>query len=171
MITEPSVSFGYTEAMKKMRMKLLYQVRYENVKVILVTSAAPGEGKTTVAVNLAYLMAKQSRKILLIEGDIKNCELLKRLPLNPKQAADWGGCLAEGGDPEEAVSYLEKYGYSVMVNQTKAVHATELLASGRMEEFVAQMRRKMDLIIIDAPPVYKRSDTEVLAGYAEHPCL
>lgn len=61
-ITEPALSFGYTETMKKIRTKLLYQLEKNNAKVIMITSAMPEEGKTTVAMNLSQALALRSKK-------------------------------------------------------------------------------------------------------------
>ncbi|MBO5460572.1 MAG: hypothetical protein J5983_02080 [Ruminococcus sp.] len=71
LITEPSVSFGFVETVKKMRTKVMYQSKKENCKVLLVTSTGKKEGKTTVAVNLALAMAQRNKKILLIEGELR----------------------------------------------------------------------------------------------------
>ena len=78
LITEPSVSFGFEETIKKIRTKLLYKMAKENCKVILVTSTGRQEGKTTLAVNIALAMAQRSKKVLLIEGDLRRT-VLERL--------------------------------------------------------------------------------------------
>ena len=79
LITEPSVSFGFVETVKKMRTKLLYKSSKDGDKILLVTSTAKCEGKTTVAVNLALAMAQRKKKILLIEGDLRKTGLAELL--------------------------------------------------------------------------------------------
>ena len=71
-ITEPSVSFGFGETIKKIRTKLLYHQKKTKAKILVVSSAGPQEGKTTIAVNLAAAFAQYPRKVLLIEGNLRN---------------------------------------------------------------------------------------------------
>lgn len=65
LITEPAVTFGFVETIKKMRTKLLYKKAKEGCKIVLITSTGKQEGKTTVAANLALSMAQCSKKVLL----------------------------------------------------------------------------------------------------------
>lgn len=64
LITEPAVGFGYSETIKKIRTKVLYQMRKKDVKVVGIASTLEGEGKTTVAINLAESMAQRYENVL-----------------------------------------------------------------------------------------------------------
>ena len=89
-ITDPSVSFGFGETIKKIRTKVLYQQKKKGGEVLVITSAGPGEGKTTLAVNLALSLADNSRKVLLIEGNLRTGALRTYLDLSDAPMTDWG---------------------------------------------------------------------------------
>ena len=78
----------------------------------------------------------------------------------PKSVPDWGAQLLDNGKVKEAVYESKNLGFSVMVNDQKIQNSSDLLMSSGMETFLEEMRNTMDLIIIDAPYVRKRSDIE-----------
>lgn len=94
-VTEPTLSFGYVETIKRIRTKLLYQTEKSGAKVILVTSAMPGEGKTTVAMNLAQVLSQRSKKVLLIEGNLRVPGLAHRMRLEGEKLPSWGQFLGQ----------------------------------------------------------------------------
>lgn len=79
----------------------------------------------------------------------------------------WGQFFKQGTELRDAIIQPEGYGYQVMVNGTKIMRSTELLASEKMKKFMKEIRQDMDIIIIDAPHTQKRSDTEVLARMSD----
>ena len=166
-VTEPSVGFGFSETMKKIRTKLIYQQRKTGAKVLAVSSAGPGEGKSTLAVNLALMFAQYPRKVLLIEGDLRESRLSSCLDISPEDVKSWGVCAAAKGDLESTVHYCKDHGFYVMVNNEKVPHSTDVLASGRVAGFIEKMKEEMDLIIIDAPHVKGRADADVWVRMAD----
>ena len=166
--TEPAVSFGFGETIKKIRTKLIYQQKKSGEKILLISSTAPQEGRTTLAVNLALAFAQDSKKVLLIEGDLREGSLREYLGLASSDVIkDWGSCAADCESLRGAVHYSEELGFSVMVNDERVQRSTEVISSESMGQFLEQMKREMDLILIDSPHVKGRSDAEAWARRSE----
>ena len=117
-ISEPSVSFGFEETIKKIRTKIIYQQKKTHGKILVLTSTAPQEGKTTMAVNLAMAFSQNAQKVLLIQGDLRQSGTRKLLSV-PKSVPDWGSQLLDDGKVKEAVYESKNLGFSVMVNDQK----------------------------------------------------
>ena len=160
-ITEPSVSFGFGETIKKIRTKLLYHQKKTKAKILVVSSAGPQEGKTTIAVNLAAAFAQYPRKVLLIEGNLRNNGLREYLGLDASGVKSWGACAAEKGKLSDTVHFCEQLGFHVMVNDEKVTHSMEIISSSAVTKFLDRMKEEMDIIIVDAPHVKGRADTEM----------
>ena len=138
-------------------------------KVIGVTSSLPQEGKSTVAANLAEVIAHGGRKVILIDGDLRNPTLSRKL--SPK--ADSGLLEVMGGkiqlqdalytDPASGLSFLP------VVVELRLAHSSEILGSDVFREFIDGLRAKYDYIIVDLSPlvpvVDARATTNVVDLY------
>lgn len=167
LITELAVSFRFVETVKKMRTKLLYKSGKDGCKVLLVTSTAKNEGKTTVAANLALAMAQRGKNILLIEGDLRKTGLAEFLGVAVPKGAGLGENLVSQGDLENMVFQMEGTTLHLLVNSVAHPRSTEFLASKKFEDFLKAMKSKMDFVIIDGPAAKGRADAEVLARKAD----
>ena len=159
LITEPAVSFGYVETVKKMRTKLFYQNGDSQAKVLLVTSARAKEGKTTVAANLALAIGQRGKNVLLIDGNINEGVLEELLGVESPEE-----------DSTELAKQVIKTKYMSLylwANHNNNIKSKEFLASGRFGEFLNQMREKMDFIVIDGPAAIGNADTELLARISD----
>ena len=159
-ITEPAVSFGFSETMKKIRTKVIYHQKKADARVLVITSAGPGEGKTTLAVNLAIAFAQYPRKVLLIEGNLRECRLREYLDIQSSEIKGWGECASAKGNLDRTVHYCEKLGFYVMTGGDRQAHSPEIISSSHLTRFLEEMKSEMDIIIVDAPHVKGRADTE-----------
>lgn len=171
LITEPAVSFGFVETVKKMRTKLLYQSSKDMRKVLLVTSAGKKEGKTVVAVNLALAMAQRGKKVLLIEGDLRKSELAEILGETVPQGAGLSWESPEEVHLKSKIFQREGSSLYLLVNQKPYARSTEFLGSKRFASFIEEMKKQMDFIIIDGPASKGRADAEVLVRIADFSLL
>lgn len=129
-------------------------------RVMLVGSAAPGEGKTTLALSFAISAAFAGRRTLLIDADTRNPALSRELGL-----ADRLGLLdmLSGlvGTAETTVPIGPNL--SLMPAGRSAAVAADLFASARMAHYLDHLRGRYDLVVIDAAPVGAGADAEMLA--------
>lgn len=148
--------FAAAEAYKMLRTSLLNISDNSNdYSVIGITSPNPSEGKSTLAINLAYTLAQANKSVLLIEADLRKPVLAKRLKLSPRS----GLSNMLEGDCEGAVQnsgYFDNWKV-ICAGKTRS-NSSELLDSHAMEVLIADLRTKYDNIIIDFPPINEVTD-------------
>ena len=136
------------------------------LKVLLITSAIPNEGKSTVATNLAVAMSQMGERVLLIDVDMRRHNLhdffdadnsvgISDLIIDPLR-------LPEAIKKIEAVPNL-----SLITGGTLAPNPSELIGSDRMKKLIADMRGQYDRIILDSPPLMAFSDSLLLSRLAD----
>lgn len=164
-VLDSRISYGYRESIRALQTRIESNFHKQEKKVLLVTSTVSGEGKTTLAVNLAEMFAKRGKKVLLIDGDLRKQDVARTLGLKDgagiKEAAE-GKRL-----PVELVRKTKKSGIYMLGGKRKVSHPASLLSSEGMKLFMDDMRKKMDLIILDTPPCEMFQDAGILAEYAD----
>lgn len=151
---------SYREAFRTLAVRLDKRMRDRDQKTLLICSAASGEGKTTVAFNLAYSFAKLHRKVLLIDADLRNPSVFKMTG-----AGECAG-LAEILDGTATLSdTLQSYsdGFDILYAGEDAGETDELMRGGVFTELVDALREKYDYVLIDTPPCSLLTDAEDVA--------
>jgi capsular exopolysaccharide synthesis family protein len=169
------------ESYRGLRSSLLFGLNAgEKPKVLLVTSAIPGEGKSTMAANLARTLAFAGARVLLVDADLRR-GLLHEL-FGVAQAPGLADLLANGGDLSQFVIPIplgpEVSGQSSVISGQSSVisgqlhllprgqsphNAGELLLGPECDRFLARARQEYDRVIIDSIPVFAADDTTSLA--------
>lgn len=163
LITMPVASFHFTEEIHKLSMKLSNVAASRGHQVILVTSVAENEGKSTVAANLALSLAQGGKRVLLMDADLHKAAQYKLLDHQPQgELAD----MLAGTVPYQP-EFLPKEGLSVLFSKRSSGQAAELVASEGMHALLDQARGEMDFIIIDSPPTAFFSDVEALTDLVD----
>ena len=155
------INFAASEAYKLLRTKIQYSFAGDKTcRVIGVSSALTGEGKSLTAVNLAYTMSQLNNKVLLIDCDMRRPSLPDKLPIQKKPGLS--GFLS--GQAQEQTMFQ----YCGIPNDEQAFHVVsagqippnpvELLSSSRMSMMLKQLREMYDYIILDLPPVGEVTD-------------
>ncbi len=152
-----NLEFTATEQYKLIRANLDFTLHAdEKCPVIGVTSSMRGEGKSTTAVNLAYVCAEKGSKVLLIDADLRIPSIAKKLEIESTPGlADL--LRGKGAQLSEFKSHLLDNWY-VLPSGDIPPNPSELLGSTRMENVLKQLREVFDYIIIDLPPVNIVSD-------------
>lgn len=154
-----------TEQVKTIRTNLNYAMVGKPLKTLMITSAIQGEGKSTVGSNLAVEYAKKDLQVLLVDADLRRPTIHQTFAIsNQRGVSSWlSGQLT---DVNEAIYPVLDHLF-VMPSGPKPPNPAELLASDRMTEFLTVATRKLDLVIVDAPPILPVTDARILAGQVD----
>jgi capsular exopolysaccharide synthesis family protein len=136
------------------------------VQTILITSALPGEGKTTVATNLSLALARHG-KTCLIDGDFRHPSITSSFGLTLRMGmqdlvTNPGVLLADALKPLPEVPNLTVLGVG-----NRAPNSLEGLTSARMTELISELRKKFDYIVLDSPPIIPFSEGRWLSTMAD----
>ncbi|MFP5211416.1 MAG: GumC family protein [Acidobacteriota bacterium] len=155
------------EAYRGMRSSLLLSSIDNPPRVIVVTSAFPGEGKTTTAVNCAIVLAQRGERVLLVDADLRRGSLYRMFALScgsfglssvlaqPDSRRDW------------SIPLPELPTLHVLPTGPRPPNPAEMLSSNRMEEQLRQWAQEFDRIVLDTAPLLAVSDTQALAAVAD----
>jgi capsular exopolysaccharide synthesis family protein len=129
---------------------------------ILVTSALPSEGKSTVSRGLAAMLAMHNSRVLLIDADLHRPAQSNALKLQPLRGLS--DILTSSIDPSEIILPIaEVPGLFLLPSGRCPPQPATLLSSDKMRQIIAQLKSEYDFVVIDSPPVLRVSDT-VLCG-------
>jgi succinoglycan biosynthesis transport protein ExoP len=155
----------YSEMVRNLRSVLTRAKTGVAPKVILITSAVPGEGKTTLSTNLAASFVQQGKRVLLLEADMRRPVIRANMGL----PGNGGLSLLLTGQSEENAIFAHPQMPGLFLLPEGAVPAfpSELLESDRMRELLMHLREEFDVIVIDAPPVLPVADARVLSEMSD----
>ncbi len=160
--THGSPSSVESEAFRTLRTAM--SLRTEPTQRVVVSSSEPGDGKTTVLVNLGVSYAQSGRKTLLIDADLRRPGLSSLLVMKGKPGV--ADILRSSGDVDQmAARYVrttEVAGLSVLSAGAHRSHPSELLAGPRLADLLAWAEGSYDQILVDSPPVLAASDTQII---------
>ncbi len=135
----------------------------ETPKVMMVTSANMSEGKSTVALNLAYAQATAGSRVLIVDADLRRPSLHKKTGL--KNAYGFSDYLSGNLEYTKIIqTHADQKGLYVMTAGHLSRDPTKLLASKKLANFLTHASEYFDQIIIDTPPVIGFADTLILAS-------
>ena len=160
------IGFAASEAYKLLRTKLQYSFAGENTcRVIGVSSALTGEGKSLTSANLAYAMAQLNKKVLLIDCDMRRPTLAIKLPVSKKPGLSGylSGQIALENLMQPCGIPGEEDAFYVITSGQNPPNPMELLSSERMTQMLKSLRTVYDYIILDLPPVGEVGDALVVA--------
>ncbi len=162
-LEKPASAFG--EAIRSLHTNLLLSDADKRPKVILITSTLPKEGKTTVVVSLARMLASIGQKVLVIDCDLRRPALHKIFGLDAEPG------LVECINGEIALDELigeDKYsGAHLLPAGGPTAHPPNLLSSDLMKDLLNTLSQRYDVIILDSAPVLAVSDSLVLSRVAD----
>ena len=151
----------YLEQFKALRAKVEYKIDMLNCRVLAVTSAVAGEGKTASCANLATNLAAAGRKkVLLIDMDLRKADLARTMNLTPHPGLS--EFLGGTAGIKDIVRSAPVKGLYVIPAGTRIAAPADLLAGEKFRAFLKETRNSFDVVLLDTPPIIPVADTLVL---------
>ncbi len=163
--TTPESERSAVESFQTLRTALIYASQDKAKNVILITSATPREGKSTVAVNLANILAAAGDRVLLMDCDLRRPSLHRKL--KPTDHAK--GLTQYMADRQARLEdYLIPKAPNLWVFYAGPIppNPPELFSMKRFEELLSRVRQEYDWVLIDSPPCLAITDAQILARHA-----
>ena len=160
-ILNEETPFQVQEAYKNLRTNVQFSLPAGECKLIGITSAQRGEGKSTTAVNLAIAFAQLGKKVILIDGDMRLPTVAKKLQM--KGAPGLSNYIIGECDLRSICEVNHDHNLIVVPSGNIPPEPTWLLQSERMKEMITTFRDMADYIFIDLPPATVVSDAQMLA--------
>ena len=155
--------FAYTESYKALRTNLKFMTMGGKHKKIVVTSAIPGEGKSTFSLNLAITLAETGMRVLIVDGDMRNPSVHRYLRLRQTDIPGLSSLLSGEEMVEKSIGHLDKFNLDLILSGQIPPNPAELLGTGKLKEILEKLEVNYDYIIVDAPPVSIVTDAAEIA--------
>jgi succinoglycan biosynthesis transport protein ExoP len=157
---------AYTEAIRGIYMALRLTAAGDRApRVILVTSALPEEGKTTVAVSLAAFAARSHKRVLLIDLDVRHPSVSRELGWSVSRGLV--EYLTDEASLDEVVQHDLETGMHFLPVRAQATNPTDLLESQRLRALIDLCRERYDYVILDSAPLVSVTDSRLAALLAD----
>jgi tyrosine-protein kinase Etk/Wzc len=154
-----------SEAFRRLRTNVEYSKLDTGIQTLLITSPAPGDGKSVTAMNLAIAMAQSGRRTLYIDADLRRPTGHKMIEMPKEPGLVELLFEVQPFHSEDFSAGIEDL-YIIPAGST-VPNPAELLASRKMRDFVQKLRQEFDMIILDSPPVLAVSDAVLLVNQAD----
>jgi capsular exopolysaccharide synthesis family protein len=152
------------EPFRTLRLALQLRGQPDHIPTLLVTSAEPAAGKSTLAANYASIAARAGERVLLVDADVRN----------PAQHAIFGASRSPGlvefaasltplVDLVQTVS--APHGLDLLTAGRDVARASDVAHSSRIADLLAEASMEYDVVVVDAPPVLSTADAEAFAAY------
>lgn len=160
LITNAGTSFRYTEALLQLVHRVRHEMQKNGRKVLVVTSVAENEGKSTISANLSLALAKHGYKVAHVDMDLRKPADYKIFESLPK--TDLMTCLRQGAACLDDPKRLH-----ILSLENPVPAPDQLLHSKELADLINTLREKKDFVILDSSPYTATADTGMLLRYAD----
>jgi capsular exopolysaccharide synthesis family protein len=161
MVTHIEPQSLVAEAFRSLRTNVAFARAHQDLRTLMITSPAPGEGKSTVAVNLATTFAQQGQRTLLIDADLRRSVLDQTFAISRSPGLT---NVLVGTESLEAVAQpTDIPNLSIVPSGQFPPNPSELLGSAQMRDLIEHAKQSFDIVLIDSPPVLAVTDAAVLS--------
>jgi len=162
-LLKENTPFHVREAYKALRTNVMFSISADNGRVIGVTSAVPGEGKSTTVMNLAITFAEIGNKVILIDGDLRRPNI--RRITDAQAGPGLAEILAKFVEAKDVIQSSIYENLDILYSGNMPPNPVELLGSKNMESLLSELKESYDYIFIDTPPVNIVTDATVLSRF------
>jgi len=154
------------EALRLLRVNLQFAAVERPLRSLIISSSEAGDGKTTIATNLAIVLAQAGQKVILVDADLRRPTVHQVMDV-PNRNGLTTLLIDDEADARSVLTPTRVDGLSVIASGPQPPNPSELLASERMRRRLAQLRDMADVVILDSPPVLAVSDPAILAALTD----
>ena len=168
LLNDATASFSFVESYKKIAASVLKSAERNNAKVIMVTSVAEHEGKSTVAANLAIAIQNQGKRVLLIDCDLRRPSQAKIFGIDIEKETSFTDFLSGKAKNGQAQIYRDPVSnLPLLLSDKGSRDSSEYLKENLFSRFIDHLRKGLDIIILDTPPMSLMADAEAVANIAD----
>ena len=165
-LDNPRMPRSVLEAARTVRRRIERAQKETGMKSFLVTSAMPGEGKSTVSANIAISLAMKGYKVILVDADLRNPSTAKVLGMNEQELGTLEVMKGEV-NIDDAVQQYKNTSVKVLAGSTPIQDTSTVLSGKNMRQFIKELEAEADFVIIDTPPSGLLSDAAIVAQYVD----
>ena len=169
LITSPIITAKFIESITNIRMKIEYaRDRDTTKKTFMITSVCENEGKSTVSLNVALSLAKEGKKVILIDADMRKPAIYKMLDIPKSKVTDMVRLLQGKCGLDEVIYKEQDMNIDMIMSNTGHSRTHEYVKSGAMKDLIKKCSMLADYVIIDTPPMALVSDAEALLDRVDY---
>lgn len=150
-----------SESYRSLRTNMDFSSIDEKLQVLMVTSAGPGEGKSTTITNLAITYAQSERKVILLDGDLRKPTAHHTFGISNRLGLS--SVISQQCSLEEATQVTDIPNLHVITSGVIPPNPAEMMASKKMTALIDQLRQTYDIVLIDTPPLLAVTDAQVIS--------
>lgn len=161
-ITEINPKSHISESYRMLRTNIQFSMIDKKIQSVMVTSAEPGEGKTTTALNLAVTYAQSGQKVVIVDCDLRKPTVHYSFMVSNRLGVT--SLLSNQAGMDQIIQPCSVENLSVITSGPLPPNPAEMLASQRMSTFLEELESRFDIIVIDTPPALAVTDSQIIAS-------
>ena len=165
LVTQLEPRSPISEAYRELRTNLQFSDAAKKLDRIVVTSPTPADGKTTVASNLAVIVAQSGRKVALVDADLRRPMVHHVFDITSKPGLT--GLFIKQVEITEAARSVGVDNLVVITSGVQSPNPAEMLGSERMKDLLGEIQQVAEVLILDTPPSLSVTDSSVLIPYTD----
>jgi capsular exopolysaccharide synthesis family protein len=154
-----------SEQYRTLRTNINFSMPKGELQTVLVTSASPGEGKSTTSSNLAVVFAQENKRVLLVDADMR--KPTSHYTFHVTNTLGLSNLLTRQSTFDETVKETSIEGLHIITSGPIPPNPAELLSSVTMDLLIEELKKHYDIIVFDAPPTLSVTDAQVLSNKCE----